>query len=596
MLKQNAYSHFFMPTIQQFSFFSISLLILPFSIFAQPSDEYQKSYLNGRNAFKEGNYHSACEFLLPLTAESLPNSFAIPSAYLYALSTFKLGDFERSKGMCLQTLQRYPTWEKRDELYYLLSNTYFEQQKPRLAIQFLNKTETLKNDIEQLKKTYYDKITALDTLIALQKDYPSDNLLATSLAERLAKSYSSTEKNKMLLHFLVQEYKLKINELVNEPKSVLKNSYKVALLFPFQLNEIETKISKRSNQYILDFYEGLKIAVDTLRSRGISLEIFAYDTEKEASIINSIIILPELKTMDLIIGPVFPVQIPIVTTFCQENKIININPFSANSKITENNEFTLLFQPTLEIQAGISARYANEYFRQDSTYSLTYSKSKYKEGPKDRTKVIIFYGNEVKDSLLATYHRDSCLSNKLNVIHFEKINRSRVSLLNSILGDTSKLGKINHVFVTTSDEVIAANIISLIEVSRQNTPVITKSDWLTFNLISYEQFEKRNVFFIQTDFYDYSSPLFKNFKSSFTSRTKIYPTYHAVQGFELMMYFGEALYRYGTYFKTGLNAEGFTKGKILGGFDFSNSYANRYVTISRFKDRNLLQMNIGIEH
>ncbi len=405
------------------------------------------------------------------------------------------------------------------------------------------------------------------------------------------------EKNRMLLFFLVQEYKLDVGNLFQKRASVLKSTYNIAVLFPFQLNEIDAKVSKRSNQYVLDFYEGIRMAVDSLRAKGVKVNVYPYDTEKEVSIINSIISLPEMKGMDMIIGPVFPVQIPLVTEFCKKNSIINISPFSANSKIIENNEFSFLFQPTLELQAGSAARYALENFKFDSSYVYNYSAPRYiprykeKEMTEGKKKVIIFFGSELRDSLLAVRHKDSCIANALEVIHMEKITRDRVGLLRTILGDTIKLGRCNHVMASTSDEVVAANIMSLMEISRQTTPLITRSDWLAFNLISFEQFEKRNVFFIHTDYYDYSNPMYRDFKSTWISRTHIYPSIHSLQGYELMMYFGQALSQYGTYFKNNLDAVGFTKGIIFQGFDFSNSYSNKYVPLTRFKDKYLMLVN-----
>jgi hypothetical protein len=286
-----------------------------------------------------------------------------------------------------------------------------------------------------------------------------------------------------------------------------------------------------------------------------------------------------------------------VTEFCKKNGILNISPFSANSKIIENNDFTYLFQPTLELQAGASARYAAMNFKHDSSYIYNYTppknlpKYKEKELQEGKKKVMIFHGGELRDSLLAIRYKDSCILNGLEVIHLEKITRDRVGLLRTILGDTIKLGKCNHVFASTSDEVVAANIMSLMEVSRQTTPLITRADWLEFNLIAFEQFEKRNVFFIHPDYYDYSNPLYRDFKASWLNRTKIYPSIHSLQGYEMMMFFGQALVNYGTYFKYNLDSLGFNRGIILQGFDYSNSYSNRYVPLTRFRDKSLNLVN-----
>lgn len=579
-----------------FSFLGCWLVLLPVLLKAQTQEENQKKYLYGKDLFREGRYQAAAQVFLPLTAEGTDNSFSKAASYLYALSSLKSGDTEAAKSMCLQVLQRYPDWEQKDEVYYLLANTYFEQKKPRLALQFLGKVEGLKKECEGLKINYLQSVSPLDTLKALQKDNPADPILAQVLAKRLA-LMPLDEKNRMLLYFLVQEYKLNSENLFQKRPSVLKSGYNVAVLFPFQLNEIDAKISKRSNQYLLDFYEGIRMAVDSLQAKGMKVNVYAYDTEKEITILNSIISLPELKSMDMIIGPVFPAQIPVVTEFCRKNGIINISPFSANSKIIENNEFTYLFQPTLELQAGAASRYASGNFKHDSSYIYNYTpprnipKYKEKELLEGKKKVMIFHGGELRDSLLALRYKDSCVSNGLEVIHLEKITRDRVGLLRTILGDTMKLGKCNHVFASTSDEVIAANIMSLMEVSRQTTPLITRADWLDFNLIAFEQFEKRNVFFIHPDYYDYSNPLYRDFRNAWISRTHIYPSIHSLQGYELMMFFGQALIHYGTYFKYNLDMLGFNRGIILQGFDFTNSYSNRYVPLTRFREKSLMLVN-----
>jgi tetratricopeptide (TPR) repeat protein len=583
-----------MNKIQYFSFL-FSLMVISLSLKAQTPDENQKKYLYGKELFKEGRYDAAAQVFLPLTAEASHNAFSKPASYFYALSSLKSGDLEAAKSMCLQMLQRYEDWDQKDNVYYLLANTYFEQNKPRLAIQFLNKISGLKKDSESMKTYYFNKISPLDTLKSIQKDYPAEQELAVILAKKLSVTYLD-EQTKMLLNFLIQEYKLNSDELYKKKVSILKKSYNVALFLPFQLNDIDPKVSKRSNQYILDFYEGVRMALDTLKSKGININVYTYDTEKDVTIVNSILSLPELKQMDMIIGPVFPNQMQVVSEFSKRNNIINVSPFSANSKNFENNEFCFLFQPTLEIMAGTAIRYAAENFKHDSMFVYNYEPPRGKfrfrdKEVKEHKNVMIFYGADLKDSLIAVYYRDSCKANKLEVTHFEKITRPKLDLLRTILADSTRLGMCNHVFASTSDEVVAANIISLMDVSRQATPLITRSDWLAFNLISFEQFEKRNVFFIHPDYFDYGNPFYRSFKTSYVDRTQIYPSLHSMQGYELMTYFANALNQYGTYYKYGLDEAGFTKGTIFQGFDFSNSYSNKYVPFTRFKEKNLILVN-----
>ena len=68
-----------------------------------------------------------------------------------------------------------------------------------------------------------------------------------------------------------------VNALLSTPKDIKKvNRIQVALLLPFMTNE--TTQSSATLPFSWKYYEGLLLAVDSLRNMGTSIELSVYDT------------------------------------------------------------------------------------------------------------------------------------------------------------------------------------------------------------------------------------------------------------------------------------------------------------------------------
>lgn len=556
------------------------IAILSFSTaFAQ--DDFEPKYVMGKNLYTQGRYSAAMEILKPLTNEAEGNRYVQYAHYYYALAAFKSGAMQDAYMMLLRLTEKYRDWEKIDEAYYLLGNVAFEQKKPRSAMQYLEgRKKELRQDIENMKAIYLEKVTPVDTLINLQRDYPTDEILANALAKRLA--LSSNEKQKMLLEYLVQEYKLDRDKFIKEKKSVMKPAYNVAVLFPFMLKELNA--TSKPNQFAYDMYEGIRMALDSLKRKGIKINLYAYDTDKEGIKTGEILNLPELKTMDLIIGPVYPAQYSLVNEFGLVNQIVVINPLSNNLSLTEENSYVYLFQPSLQSYAGQAANYARKNFFTIQTIPTEYRTDSLK-------KVIIFQSPTPKDSLLARSFSDSIKANGFEVNFHEVVNRDNISRVSEILKDSLMLTKVSHLFVSSTDQVLAANIISSMEISGFKIPVVTGSDWLQFSLLTYDQFERREVHFLNPDFIDYNSSAAYNFRKAFMERTNSLPSTYSYHGFELMHVFGKALFKHGNYFVQGLQKDNFIQGSIFQGFNYTGVKSNGYIPVVKFIDAQLTLLN-----
>jgi len=112
---------------------------------------------------------------------------------------------------------------------------------------------------------------------------------------------------------------------------------RITILLPFA----ETSVSGANDKYI-EFYEGLLLAVDSLKSLGISFDVQALESGEDAQGINHAIITGKLNETDYCIGGTTPEQIALLAKWAKTNQKILILPFSSRIPEMENNPY--LFQ------------------------------------------------------------------------------------------------------------------------------------------------------------------------------------------------------------------------------------------------------------
>ena len=139
----------------------------------------------------------------------------------------------------------------------------------------------------------------------------------------------------------------------NESPKITDNQkpIKIAFLLPFMLDH--GKVDSGTERF-LDFYGGSLIAIQEAKKNGISFEIYTYDTEKSVEKLTEVLNNPELKSMDLIIGPAFSSQVALMGQFARENKVKVLIPFTAKVPEIENNSYLFQFNPGIEANLKFS--------------------------------------------------------------------------------------------------------------------------------------------------------------------------------------------------------------------------------------------------
>lgn len=159
----------------------------------------------------------------------------------------------------------------------------------------------------------------------------------------------------------------------------LRGSVKVAVMLPFFINENSVrsyvdstkKDSKGRKIYkevvmpgewiyegsipFLEVYEGILIAVDSLRALGLTVELDVYDTGSGADQINDLISSGRLSDADLIIGPVYSNNLSIVSSWAAGHSIPVVSPVPLRDQNILINRPTLFrVHPSVSVAQDIS--------------------------------------------------------------------------------------------------------------------------------------------------------------------------------------------------------------------------------------------------
>lgn len=561
------------------SFFTvIGILGMLTSVTAQNAT-LQAKYKSGKQLYNQQRYEEAIEVLRPLT--TYQNSFAKYATFYYALAADRSGQKEIGKNLLLQLIRKYPNWDKLDDAYYWLGKLYFDKSNPDEALGYLNKIKTKKVrvDANALESHGLSEIPELEVLLQLHKKYSQDAVLGEALAIKIAQqpmAYRDTE----LLASLVDQYKLDPNNIgqVQVGESEMKPSYNVGVLFPFMMSGISNQQNKNPNQWVLDLYEGIRIGQKRLQKDGINLNLYSYDTKRDSARTSQILAEEEFKSMDLIIGPLYPAPSQLASGFSLSQQINIVNPLSGNSQIIEGNPFSFLFRPCYETEAMKAADFASEHFKDKNA--------------------IVLYGSRAKDSVMAFAYQQALESasfktvilDKISTRDSEEVSKSITQQIHEALNSPGN-SNISHIMVASSEEIIVANVVNTIHNLNANISIVGHEDWLQFRYLDYEQLERLDVYLIAPAFMDYESENLKEFRENYVSATNSLPNKYAYSGYDLMMFFGRMLNQHGTLFQNGFAGNEFVGGELFPGYNYQEANDNQHVPIVTFDKGALKQTN-----
>ena len=157
----------------------------------------------------------------------------------------------------------------------------------------------------------------------------------------------------------------------NEPQNVAKPVKKfteasISLMLPFKLNQLNLKTATKAQvenaDMAIDFYQGVKMGVDSASNMGLNFKLNVFDSRDDNTHLATVLKKDALKQSNLIIGPVFPDGVNYVTNFALANDMPIVSPLAASKPSDFNNPNLISIVNNIDQHGARIADYiANKY-------------------------------------------------------------------------------------------------------------------------------------------------------------------------------------------------------------------------------------------
>jgi len=365
-------------------------------------------------------------------------------------------------------------------------------------------------------------------------------------------------------------------EAKEKPKPV--RSAKIALLLPYDAGKKNT--SAAPNRFT-EYYEGLLLAVDSLRRKGLSAELFVYDTGDNTAELNRTLQEKKdiLENVNLIIGGISNDQIKMLADFALKRKIKYVIPFTSKNDEVLNNAY--IFQvntPQTYLSANASTAAANLFSKDNIVFIDT-------KDPDPQTDFLKEFKAALKDRKV-TYKDGGYNEATFETTLLSLLSKDKPNVVIPVSSSLEALNKIKTVLrsVKSTKPEYAITLFGY--------PI-----WQTYYKECLDDFHDLNTYIYSLFYADNVNPTVKSFYNNYKNwysknPTSSFPIY-AMLGFDTGMFFFGAIQKYGENFENNLSKikysslqTGFNFERVnnWGGFINTNIYLvhfNSDYTISR---------------
>lgn len=333
-----------------------------------------------------------------------------------------------------------------------------------------------------------------------------------------------------------KEDQVRINELLFKAPQINKvNFINVAILLPFGTEEKTVPVDLQPK--VVEYYEGFLLALDSLKKKGISVNLQVFDIGNGTQYLKQILQADDLKKTNLITGGFSEEQIKLLSEFSHQHEIPYVVPFTSKSDETLKNPYLFL----INTPAGYLYTKASKAFL-----------SKYKDYN------IIFV--QETDANRADFVQ--VLKNDLSAENITYKTIAYSSKFSSELQTVSAKDKQNIVVPASGKKEslirILQGLTSLSQKSEYKLSLFGYPEWQTYNLEDfYESLYVLNTtiytyFYVKPDAFET-----RNFNKKFVrwySRavSNSYPKF-GMLGFDTGMFFIQVINKYGTFFESNIN-------------------------------------------
>lgn len=353
-------------------------------------------------------------------------------------------------------------------------------------------------------------------------------------------------------------------------QGVKKQVYNVSIFLP--LRSTTNSVNDLNTRFI-NYYGGALMALRQLESQGINLNVDVFDTNREATTFNNQLQSFENKNADLIIGPYDKDLLVKAAEYGKKNEVVVVSPWQSRSGIAKENPYYIQLRPSL----------AN-YYRK----IMSHAKNEFNDA-----QIILIGGEKDSRKLTQFQYVNKELGNYRGKLKEYVMNNDSLFMAESVFGDLfyDNQPKV-FIFGNTSptDDDFLYQCLRRINIEKgecqvtvYGMPVMLDSD-----KIKNEFNQNVGLRVCRAKFVDRSSQPVKEFERNYYRDYGEIPSDDACEGYDVTMYLGQALDKYGTGFQYNLYKELDTYLQAKYAVDKkTKSSVERENAIEYFENRNL---------
>lgn len=327
--------------------------------------------------------------------------------------------------------------------------------------------------------------------------------------------------------------------VVSKPKPVIPVVVKpvkkfteanISLLIPFKLNRINlltaTKAQIENADMAIDFYQGVKMGIDSASSLGLNFKLNVFDSRDNNGQLATIINKEAFKQSNLIIGPVFPDGISFIKDFAIANDIAIVSPLSASKPSDFNNPKLISIVNNIDQHGAKIADYIASKYQSAQTIVVLINPKKTADeqfAAPIKARFKEKYSSFIVQEFTTTYAFETRMikGKKYAVI----ICSSDVGFVNPSI---EKIFKLKNLKTGGYD----LNLFGHPNWSKQNYNV--------------EQIQDLNTIISTSYLIDYKNSSVVNFIKKYRSKYNYEPSEYSFKGFDIGFYFGKLLVKHGS--------------------------------------------------
>jgi LysM repeat protein/ABC-type branched-subunit amino acid transport system substrate-binding protein len=357
-------------------------------------------------------------------------------------------------------------------------------------------------------------------------------------------------------------------------KSGLQKSYNIGLLIPFytsQVYSIDTSNIDKSSKDLdpftfIGFYEGFRIALDSLERSGFSAKVVVDDVTEGSDNTVEILNRSTYKDMDLLIGPFFGKNFQVAADWAKDKQVKIVNPFSSNSEFVAGNPYVMKNVASCTYEAKQTADYIRKTWP-DANVFLVYS------------------AYETDTSLRVEFQKALAIQESQPKAYFD-VNYSKEGLA-GISKDLST-DKPNIIISLFKSEVAISNYIRGMSSLSYSYPIVVfgPRKWDEISSLELDYLINIKLHVISNSFIDYHKAEVKDFVLHYRDKYSTEPDEYAFAGFDCAMYYLNALRLYGKDFQRCLHQ--YHPQMLETEMDFDHKegcgYENKCISIYRYEN------------